>query len=163
MKKKSIIWFAILPILCVTFSCGKDETRQNGTIKVEAEAIMNEFKSKAPNCGEYVVFDAKSDPNSLLGKENQYNQKINFEVTTVRQSNDESPKGGSIEVFDSEKDAVNRKDYITSIGEKMPLAIEYDYVNSTVLLRMDRTVDEDDYNEYKNILDEYIETLRNGE
>ncbi|MDD6059465.1 MAG: hypothetical protein PUB97_03650 [Ruminococcus sp.] len=124
---------------------------------------MNEFKSKAPNCGEYVVFDAKSDPNSLLGKANQYNQKINFEVTTVRQYDDESPEGGSIEVFDSEKDAVNRKDYITSLGEKMPFLIEYDYVNSTVLLRMDKSVDEDDYNEYKNILDEYIETLRNGE
>lgn len=156
--KKCMVFLLLTVLLLTAVACGKKESNDESTDAI-ASKIMDEFVAEAPNCGKYEEYDKNNDPNNLLGRPNQYNQKINFEVKTVMQTENRPPKGGSIEVFDSEKDAINRKKYIESLGEQMTFLAEYDYVNKNVLLRMDYEVGEDDYNQYKAILDNYIDQL----
>ncbi|WP_298530254.1 hypothetical protein [uncultured Ruminococcus sp.] len=115
MKKYILFVMMILSLLTAVSCSGKKSNDK--TVDISASKIMEEFVAKAPNCGGFKEYDKNNDPNNLLGRPNQYNQKIKFEVKTIEQSEDDEPKGGSIEVFDSEKDAISRKEYIESIGE----------------------------------------------
>ena len=158
--RKTMLFVMVIFSLLTAVSCS-DKKSKAESFDISASKIMDEFVTKAPNCGVFKEYDKNNDPNNLLGRPNQYNQKINFEVKTIEQSEEDEPKGGSIEVFNSEKDANSRKEYIESIGESMSFLAEYDYVNRNVLLRMDYEVGEDDYNKYKEILDDYINSIIN--
>jgi len=84
------------------------------------------------------VTTADNDVNKLMGRPNQYTSKINF-------------TNGSIEVFTNKEDAKNRKEYIDSIGKKLPLMAEYSYINDKgTLLRIKKDLTPDDAKKYED-------------
>jgi hypothetical protein len=106
---------------------------------------------------EFVIFTAENDPNSLLGRPNQYVGKISFVDLRIG-SEIEDPEdigvseGGSIEVFANEADAKARYDYVTSVTKMMPMLAEYGYQVGNVYLRLSKELTPEQAEEYESIL-----------
>jgi hypothetical protein len=114
--------------------CGGSATSKKA---LDAEEYGSKLKEAGLSIENIEVSTAENDENKLLGRPNQYTSKINF-------------TNGSIEVFANKEDAKNRKEYIDSIGKKMPLVAEYSYINDTgVLLRIDKKITPDDAKKYE--------------
>lgn len=130
MKKLLSVLLCSL-ILFTLVGCG------NSSKKLTAEEYGNKLKEAGLAIDNLEVTTAENDKNELLGRPNQYTSKINF-------------TNGSIEVFNNKEDATNRKEYIDSIGKKMPMVAEYSYINNVgVLLRIDKKVTPDDAKKYE--------------
>lgn len=125
---------------------------------ISASNIMQYFiDNNAPNIGKYVEYDEKTDPKNLLGRPNQYTSMLEFEITTVDQYDKDRPSGGVIEVFENEDDVKARYDYLQSVIEQFPAWNEYEYINGTVILRIDLSVTPSDEKVYEQLLDAYME------
>lgn len=122
-----------------------------------AESICNLLKEQIPSIGAVAVYNEENDINKLLGRPNQYTSKVNFADTRIEQTSDniDDVIGGSIEVFENEKNAQARKDYIASIMEQLPTMTEYDYLYGNVLLRLDKSLTPSQAKEYADILETY--------
>ena len=108
---------------------------------------VDAFKSSGLPIGEVLSFDEATDPNKLLGRPNQYTQKVSFEDTTIEQPNpefltegDQTFNGGTIEVFSTEEEALGRKAYVESMTSGMPMIQQYIYVNHTAVLRLEKDI-----------------------
>lgn len=120
-----------------------------------AEEIANALKDAGMPIGNIVVYDEKTDPNSLLGRPNEYTSKANFADSTVEQTDPENPVGGSIEVFGNSKDAQARYDYVCDIISQAPLS-QYIYLNGNVLLRIDSQVLPEDAARYQSAFNQIM-------
>lgn len=130
MKKLISILLCSL-MMFVIVGCGSSAK------KFTAEEYGTKLKEAGLAIENVEVTTAENDKNELLGRPNQYTSKINFD-------------NGSIEVFENKKDAEARKEYIDSIGKKMPLVAEYSYINEVgTLLRIDKKVTPDDAKKYE--------------
>jgi hypothetical protein len=123
---------ALLAFVCPLAGCGSgtksdtgaksDTTRpvQFGDI-LDAGSLVGLFQANGLPVGKYQVYNASTDPNSLLGRPGLYTSKSNFTDTRIDQSGFAGEKtidteqGGSVEVFASEGDAKQRADYVRSI------------------------------------------------
>jgi hypothetical protein len=135
----------IMFVLILT-GCGAKEADVTETLT--AEDHVTKLKEAGLPIDNVIVFTAETDPNEMLGRPNGYTSKVNFADTTIEQFGDD-PVGGSIEVFENEKDVKNRKEYIDSIGEEMQLFAEYSYVKGSVLLRLDSALTPEQAEKYK--------------
>ncbi len=153
------------------------ETKEtSNTEKVEvkkkeltAENIIEEMKKKNENIGKILVFNEETDFNSLLGRPGQYTSKATFEDIRIEQTNKnldpeffselerEEPIGGTIEVFNNEKDMKKRKDYIEAFTSSMSMIAEYSYGKDRFLLRLDKSVTPSQAKEYEELFYEIIE------
>jgi hypothetical protein len=85
---------------------------------------------------------ASNDPNHLLGRPNEYTSKVTFSDGRISSADvsgtqkGDVDRGGAIEVFGSPADATARAKYIQAVTKSMPALAEYDYVHSTVLVRV---------------------------
>lgn len=120
-----------------------------------AEEIVNALKDAGMPIGNIVVYDEKTDPNSLLGRPNEYTSKANFADATVEQTDPQNPVGGSIEVFGNSKDAQARYDYVCDVTSQMPLS-QYIYLNGNVLLRIDSQVLPEDAARYQSAFNQIM-------
>ncbi|MGN1358656.1 MAG: hypothetical protein ACI4WU_04745 [Bacilli bacterium] len=123
----------IILSLLLLVGCGKSSE------KLDAEGYANKLKDGGLNISNIIVYDEKTDENKLLGKPNQYTSKVNFDE-------------GSIEVFENNEDAKNRKEYIENITSKASVLTEYDYLKDNVLLRINKEIDSDKAKEYEDML-----------
>lgn len=103
-----------------------------------------------------ISYNKKNDVNNLMGKPGQYIGKVNFADNRIEQYDPTDPLGGSIEVFRNHRDAVKRQKYINTIGDAAPILSESNYVHKNYLLRIDRSLSRDEFNEYKNSFIEII-------
>ena len=105
-----------------------------------ADEVLQELKDRELPVGESVAYTAKTDPNDLLGRPNQYTSKVNFKDTRLKPdslADDlDVQEGGSIEVFENKSDAIRRKEYVEGIGKGFSPFSEYTYREGTVLLRL---------------------------
>lgn len=124
-----------------------------------ASSVMEYLKANTANIGIFVEYDERTDTNGLLGRPNQYTSKINFAITSLEQTDENDPIGGSIEVFDCNEDAVARQEYIQALGKKMSVLTEYDHVNDYVLLRINHDIAPSDEKQYEKALDSYMDSL----
>lgn len=176
--KKIIIGVTFLAVLSLT-ACGStsDGTTTQETVEVEstqeqeqttesddsavekltAMDVLTYLQGECSSIGEYIEYTEETDTNELLGRPNQYTSKINGEDTRVEQSEDSDPKGFSIEVFENNEDAVSRQEYINSIGEEVPLLVEYNYVNDYILLRVDKSLTPSEAQEYEDALNKIFD------
>lgn len=138
----------ILTIMAFVFLVGCGDSKAN-TTPLSASQYIEKLKESGHPIGLVVDYTAETDPNELLGRPNQYTSKSNFADTTIEQLDPTDPDGGSVEVFKTKKDAENRKKYIDSIGESMPMLTEYNYINGTVLLRLSKSLTPDQAEKYK--------------
>lgn len=127
--------------------------------KATASSVMDYLINNTSNIGTFVEYDETTDTNELLGRPGQYTSKINFAITTLEQTDENDPKGGSIEVFESHEDAMARYEYIQEIGKKATFLAEYGYVNDYVLLRINFDVAPSDEKTYEEALDTYMNSL----
>lgn len=68
------------------------------------------------------VFDAETDPNSLLGRPGQYTVKVSWEDGRLTDSLDAS---GTLEVFPDAESMQRRADYIEEIGQEVPMLLQW--------------------------------------
>lgn len=88
---------------------------------VTAESLATHLRASGLPMAGYVAYTAASDPNHLLGRQNEYTSKINW-------------SGGSIEVFPTADEAQTRITYLKSFGP--PLGDGYDYISGSAVLRL---------------------------
>ena len=142
MKKISILLVCIL--MLVLGGCGKAQK------KVTAQSIINELKTKeASHMKNITVITTKNDTNNLLGRPNQYTEKItwNDNRAAADTSND-----CTIEVFNNKKDASSRKTYIDSVTKAMPMLVQYITLKDNAVLRIEGALTPTQAKEYANII-----------
>jgi len=115
-----------------------------------SDEIVTAFKAAGLPIGTVQVYDATSDPNTLLGRPGQYTAKFNFADTRLEQPQDDVT-GGSIESFANDKDLTNRVEYVKSITESTPMFAEYEYTNGLMFLRLDKGLTPDQAAEYDKV------------
>lgn len=152
MKRKSVVMVLIVLMLALTLSaCGGQKKEE-----LTAEQVVAQLKEKGAPIGEFVVYDAETDPNELLGRPDQYTGKVNFEDTNVEQMDPEISDdllGGSVEVFNAQKEAKARKAYIDAFSGA-PFMAEYSYISGNILLRLDKSLTPEQAAEYRKLLEE---------
>lgn len=117
-----------------------------------ASDVLEKLKATNSNVGNYIEYTEETDTNNLLGRPNQYISKINGADTRIEQTDENSPEGFSIEVFENNEDALARQEYINQIGEQMPMMVEYNYVNDYILIRVNKDLTPTQAKEYEDFI-----------
>ncbi|MFZ1176905.1 MAG: hypothetical protein WAO15_11685, partial [Mycobacterium sp.] len=126
---------------------------------LDATAVFKALAATVPTARLTGVVTAENDPNSLLGRPNEYTSKITFSDSQIPASDVQFAKpgdvdlGGGIEVFSTADDAAARAKYIQAIVKSMPMFSEYDYVHGDVVLRVSHYLTPDQAAKYKAVLD----------
>ena len=115
-----------------------------------SDEIVAAFKAAGLPVGTVQVYDAKNDPNTLLGRPGQYTAKFSFADTRLEQPEDDVT-GGSIESFANDKDLQNRVKYVKAITESTPMFAEYEYTNGLMFLRIDKGLTPDQAAAYDKV------------
>lgn len=104
--------------------------------------------------GEVVVYNESTDPNGLLGQEDQYIGKATFADTRLEQIEGSEPNGGTIEVFANNEDMLARKAFITSMAEASPDPAPFVYESSDglALVRLSTDISADEAVKYDDVL-----------
>lgn len=127
----------LVMVLClgsfILIGCGDKKSEE--TVK-DAEAYAVALKDAGLAVDELIVYTEETDENELLGRPSQYTSKVNF-------------TNGSVEVFNNNKDAVSRQEYINSIGESSPLFAEYNYIKGNALLRINKSLTPEEAKKYE--------------
>ena len=116
-----------------------------------AEDFVWELANSGLPVENVIVYDAESDKNGLLGRPGQYTSKVNFADGRVEQLSEDSPVGGTVEVFKNAKDAKTRADYIEKVTEGVSVLRQYQYLHRNVLLRIDYDLTPEQAAEYEKV------------
>ena len=136
--------------------CGSQSSIPSFGGSQPADEVLQGLKHEGMPIGEIVAYTAKSDPNDLLGRPNQYTIKVTFKDTRFKP--DPTAKeidvqnGGSIEVFENEDDAIARAKYLRNLTKRFPPFAEYWYREGTLLLRLSHRLTPKQAAEYEDAL-----------
>jgi len=92
-------------------------------------------------------YDETTCPNGLLGRPNQYIERIDWRDSRYSEEGDSA----SIEVFANNRDMQLRKEHIESVWEAMPILRQHLYYNDTMLLRLPLSYSSATADEYEAI------------
>ncbi|MET9226461.1 hypothetical protein [Lentzea sp. NPDC003310] len=128
-----------------------------------AEEVTTALAAKIPSLKLTKVFSAEDDPNKQLGRPNGYTSKSAFTDTriavegavAITKEND-TLRGGGVEVFPDEAGAKARMEYIQQFGKQTPMLAEYDYVVGGVLLRVSKELTPTQAKEYETALSDVL-------
>lgn len=138
----------------------KVEEKQVDLKSMDAEAIINSLKDCGFPIDNIIVYNEENDVNNLLGRPNQYTSKINFADTRVQQTDDaDNPVGGTIEVFNNNKNALARQKFIEDKCELYSLSKQYYYIYDNILFRLDYELTPSQANVYDNAMKQ----MQNGD
>jgi hypothetical protein len=153
--------FAIIPVaLLVLTACGsggESGSSSSSATSLTAEQVTSKLIEKIPSVTLVKAYTSADDPNHQLGRPNGYTSKTAFADSRVEQPDtefvdaDALSRGGSVEVYPDEAGAKARKDYIVNIGKNLPLAVEYDYVQGGVLIRVAQEMTPEQAAEYEAV------------
>lgn len=155
MKRHIKILTLCLLALILLAGCGTNTVASNSKkakakpkIKVTAQLVVNKLKEKE---GQYMTnisnVTAENDPNKLLGRPNQYTEKITWSDSRSQNSNVDC----SIELFKNKADADSRKKYLETVIKSMPMLTQYIEQKNNVLIRVDGVLTPSQANEYINV------------
>lgn len=123
------------------------------TISISAADVIHAFRSAGLPIGDVVEFTAETDSNSLLGRPNQYIQKVNWKDTRIEEQGDPGVStGGTVEVFLTVGDLEARKAYVETISASASFLAEYSFANGLVLIRLSHDLTPDEAKGYENVL-----------
>lgn len=149
MKRISILLVFILMFILV--GCGstlKTSTTAPAKAKVTAQSILDKLKVKeASYMTNITVVTAENDANKLLGRPNQYTEKITWKDKRSKDSQVDC----SIELFSNKEDATARKTYLDGIIKSIPMLTQYITQKDNVLLRIDGVLTPTQSKEYIDI------------
>ncbi len=158
-------------ILLGICACGSNENVYSFK-DISAVELVNLLKENDFPIGRTVEYDEKTDPNDLLGRPNEYIEKLDFDDTvaldraisyeyngeTYKIDVPDDPYGGTIEVFENADDAKARYEYIDSVAHSGPLST-YMYLYDNVLIRIQKDLTPSEAKKYE----EFFEKINNGE
>lgn len=120
---------------------------------ISAADVIHAFRSAGLPIGDVVEFTAETDSNSLLGRPNQYIQKVNWKDTRVEEQGEPGVStGGTVEVFLTVGDLEARKAYVETISASASFLAQYSFANGLVLIRLSRDLTPDEAKGYENVL-----------
>lgn len=116
--------------------------------KVTAQSVVDKLKEKESGYMiDITVVTAENDPNKLLGRPNQYTEKITWKDNRSKDSQVDC----SVELFANKEDATARKTYIEGVIKSMPMMTQYIVQKDNVLLRIDGVLTPAQSKEYIDI------------
>lgn len=178
-NKKIVIAIIVIVIIASIGIClylvNQNNNRSNISSSTEvlqnksktAEEIISKMKEKNTNIGKVVIYNSETDLNKLLGRPGQYTSKITFEDKRIKQTNANldkelsteaeinEPTGGTIEVFENEKDMKNRKNYVEGFSTTAMFS-QYIYSKGNALLRIDGDLTPEQAREYETLFNEIV-------
>lgn len=107
----------------------------NSVVAYTPETVIAALKAAGIPIEAEIVYTATTDPNSLLGRPNQYIGKAAWRDARITAEGDPDSAGGTVEIFASTGDRQRRQDYVAEIA-KTPIFAEYAYANGMVLVRV---------------------------
>jgi len=127
---------------------------------LSADEVLQGLKDNEMPIGESVAYTAKTDPNDLLGRPDQYTSKVMFKDTRLKpdpiSKKFDVQNGGSIEVFKDEDDARARAKYLKELTKSFSPFAEYSYREGTVLLRLSHRLTPKQATEYEDALKDLV-------
>ncbi len=122
-----------------------------------ADQVVSQLATKVPNAKPGPVVTAANDSNRLLGRPGQYTSAAAFSDDRVpvdqRKPDPTSlDNGGKVEAFATADDAQRRAGYIEQLAKATPVAVEYDYVAGTTLVRVSKALTPDEAAQYQAAL-----------
>lgn len=151
--ERTTIFFMNILLTFTLIGCGNNTTASSDNKpkpkpKITAQYIVDTLKAKK---GKYMtnitVVTAENDENKLLGRPNQYIQRITWKDNRSKDSNVDC----SIEFFKNKDDATTRKIYIQNIIKSMPMLTQYIEQKNKALLRIDGVLTPDQSKKYIDI------------
>jgi hypothetical protein len=111
------------------------------SITLDASQVAAALKARGVPLTVVKVYTADDDPNHQLGRPGGYTSKVAFSDARSKPNQgaaqDAMERGGSVEVFTSQDEAIKRGDYIQTVTRAAPIVgLEYDYVAGPVVLRV---------------------------
>lgn len=158
MKKWAIVFLCII-IAVMMVGCAAEPEQAIPT----AIEYVNAFEGAGFPISNVIEYTEETDVNGLLGRPGEYTGKVDWADDRVEQYDEENPVGGTIEVFKSQEDMENRKTYIESMWEAVPLTEdEYIYVSpdGLALMRISYDVSPTAAEQYRTAFEEFC---NNGE
>ncbi|KHD36064.1 hypothetical protein NL50_09790 [Clostridium acetobutylicum] len=159
-KNRLALFLSAIIILTSFVGCSESSTSKksnSNTAKTiakpkpkTAQSVLDELKKKeSAYMTNITVVTADNDSNKLLGRPNQYTEKVTWEDNRSKDSQVDC----SIELFKNKDDAKARKDYLEKIIKSMPMLTQYIEQKDNVLLRIDGVLTPAQSKEYINIFD----------
>lgn len=116
---------------------------------ISVESVIEKLKSNDIPISYYIVYTDANDPNGT--SENAYKEKGNFSDSRIEEQYDEyQPLSGSIEIFDSEQEVIERADYLQSLNymDDFPNRI----ISGKILLRLNSNYSKEQVDSFSKIL-----------
>lgn len=117
-----------------------------------AAEVTTAFKDQGLPIDKVEVYTAENDPNTLLGRPNQYVGKANFVDT--RHPSEEADN--AVEVFANVEDAKARHDYVESIAKSAPMFAQYLILSGNTLVRLEKALTPTEVEQYRAALGEAL-------
>ena len=123
-------------------------------VELTEDAIVDALSASDLPITDLEVFDAETDPNSLLGRPGQYTIKVSWEDGRLTDSLDPV---GTIEVFPDVESMQRRVDYVEQIGQDAPMLLQWIFTDERTgaVLRVSSDLTPDQADEY----DAWLESL----
>jgi len=124
-----------------------DEAAAELSITPSARDLVDAFIAAGLPLLSVFEYDEYTCPNGLLGRPNQYIERIDWRDSRHSEENESA----SIEVFANSRDMQLRKEHIESVWEAMPLLRQHLYYNDNMLLRLPLSFSSATADEYESI------------
>lgn len=144
-----------LVVVTATPTPTPDATPTPQSYDITATEVLTVLIDAGLPIGEHLVYTAESDPNELLGRPGQYTSKANFRDTRLVVQNSaevDIDDGGAVEVFESAQAAQAWAEYIKTIGESLPMLVNYVLVEENVVVRLSKRLLPEQAEEYRQVL-----------
>lgn len=124
-------------------------------VELTEDAIVDALSASDLPITDLEVFDAETDPNSLLGRPGQYTIKVSWEDGRLTDSLDPV---GTIEVFPDVESMQRRADYVEQIGQDAPMLLQWIFTDerTSAVLRVSSDLTPDQADEYEAWLESLI-------
>jgi hypothetical protein len=100
-------------------------------VSAPAASLARAMQARGVKITGLVVYDAKTDPNNLMGRQGEYTSKVEW---PPKPGDDMKSAFDSIEAFGNLEDAQARLDYLKAF--RAPFGDGYDYLAGTAILRL---------------------------
>lgn len=134
---------ALMLGLAVALSCGAC-SQPKETVK----SVVEKFKAADLPISDYTIFDDNTDPNG--SGDHAYSEKGIFFDSRVDWDYEEGDGSGSVEIFDSAKEAQKRADYINGFA-KLDV-YRYQLISNNALIRLNTAMTHEQAAEYAKVL-----------
>lgn len=147
---KKIVTLALSLLLVITLvGCG-GEKKDFELQDMDATEVLTMLKDNGFPLDEITTYTEKTDPNKLMNKDGEYISKAFVHDKRIK---DDKEAGIDVEVFKTEADAKDRKDYIDSFSDIAFMA-ETSFVNGKILLRVNNNLTKEEADVYGKALED---------